>query len=793
MTGDSQQQQQQTTTTTAERPLWSPLFFFAWIVIAGVIAKLALAFSLLYDDDSLTGLFWAPLGILGEVLLGLVPVVLYAVLGLRGPRAIIAGLLSLVVVVVDVGWQSVSLVSWLVSRTGIRWERMRGDEGVTFADAHLVANIDRIPGYVYGGIAFVVGAVLAHVLSSRRSVSARRFVVVGVVALTATLLDAVVLRSVNLGVGAQPLLYLGETWVRSLIPPTPLVLKTKIPEPTTPAELAALLAGEQPQPPVPARPAAKAKNVIVFFGEGIAREHTALGGNPAATPNLARRAANGGLELTHHYSPYHKSIAAIFSFACADWPPPSSKSITEVRPRIDCGEFSEVMAQNEVHTGLFHGGDFGFYDKLALLGMRGYEIQRDRQALQKKGDWQNTWGLDDRIVVDATLSWIDSIPKKDGAPERFAAWLIPITAHYPHGYPPDHDTAFPGFAGRSRYLSAVHFVDDVFERLMKGLEQRGLADDTIVIFTGDHGETIGEHPRKSAGRRLMYEPSVRVPLLVFAPRLFPTPQRSDRNSAHVDLLPTILDLMGLPKDERHVGRSIYDELPPRRVLLGANNGPRYIGFVDGDLKLILNQTAGEAELYDLKNDPEELHDLHDEIDPAELDRLLAELTAIAAGQNAHLRNAKSLPNIDVENAVYEQGRVRLLRGDQVVPCERGDAGFTCGSDVVVVAPPMKRQAQKGRRCASFAPPAGATIEMSLDKAPVLPMLARVRVAALDDGRSEAITTVGVSVDGGAFVSRSLSGDKDKRISHKTPTSSWAVRVEGGPPLCVTFSDKGWRP
>ncbi len=778
----------------------SPWFFCLWIVTAGALAKLGLALSLLVDDDSATGFFWAPLGILSELLLGLLPVAVSAVVGSRGWRGVVAALLSLVVVVIDVAWQSVSLVSWLVSRTGIRWERMRGDEGVTFADAHLVDNIDRYPGYAYAVIALVVGALVARALAHRLPAPLTRgWLVVAAVALGATCLDGAVLRPFNHGVGAQPLVYLGETWLQSLSPPTPLVLQTKIPVPTTTAALDRLLLGRRPQPAVPPRPPEHARNVIVFFAEGIAREHTSLGGS-AATPHLARRAQQGGLELTHHYSPFHKSIAAIFSMACSDWPPPSSKSITEIRPRIDCGEFSEVMAQNDVHTGLFHGGDFGFYDKLALLGLRGYEVQRDRQALLKPGDWQNKWGIDDRVVVDATLSWIDSLPKD----ERFAAWIIPITAHYPYGFPPDHERAFPGFAGRSRYLSAVHFVDEAFERLMTGLEQRGLADDTLVIFTGDHGETIGEHPRKSPGRRLVYEPSVRVPLLMLAPKLFPTPQHSDRNSAHVDLLPTILDLMGLPADARHRGRSVFVDAPPRRVLLGGANGEKFIGFVDGDQKLILNRTAGQVEFYDLAKDPEELDDVHAALDPAELDKLLAELSALAEGQERHLRKAPSLPTLDVERSVYDQASVQLRRGDQLTACQRGPQGWTCGSDAaagprLVVAPPAKRQAQSRRYCAAFAPPPGAVIEMSLREAAVLPLLARVRVTALDEpgadlsagGTGE--STIGVAVDDGPFSSRSLKGKGDKRISHKTPSSSWTLRIEGGPPLCVTFSDQGWRP
>ena len=76
----------------------------------------------------------------------------------------------------------------------------------------------------------------------------------------------------------------------------------------------------------------------------------------------------------------------------------------EINPRIDCGEFSDVLGdnfeQNHIHTALLHGGQFGFYDKLMLLGMRRYELMLDSVLMSEplKYDETGCWSRSGRSV-----------------------------------------------------------------------------------------------------------------------------------------------------------------------------------------------------------------------------------------------------------------------------------------------------------------------------------------------------------------------------------------------------------
>jgi hypothetical protein len=511
---------------------------------------------------------------------------------------------------------------------------------------------------------------------------------------------------------------------------------------------------------------------------------------------------------------------------CSDWPPPNAISIIVTNPRIDCGSLPEVLRKNGIHPGLFHGGDFGFYDKLQLLGMRGFEVQKDARSIAQKDVWEYNWGVDDRAVVANVLAWIDSLPKG----ERFFAVIIPITAHYPYSIPPDVVPAFPGSGARDRFSSAVHFLDDAFGRLHEGLKERGLADDTALLYMADHGETVAEPPRAQAGRRLAYEPSLHVPFAIIAPSAFPSWQKSARMGSHVDLLPTILDLLGLPPDPRHHGQSLvagaacgangapcfsYED---RRIFIGANNGPKYVGFVDGRQKFVLNRSSGLQELYDLDKDPLEQHNLA----PSQREkvaRLSAEVLAFADAQIEHLKSAPVIGgDVDVQLGVLATAIVRVIQKDGTkIECPRAAGGDDDDDDLARlpwrrVCAGLERQPFLGyqlyrtgsttKACVLVnVPDDDATLEIEVGAQPWLPFFTRVRAAvnrkAVDDDDDATITAFG---DGKQGQSRVISNHTKQTASARVafPVSSHDVRVQvtgARPmraPICLTFDEKAWR-
>lgn len=214
---------------------------------------------------------------------------------------------------------------------------------------------------------------------------------------------------------------------------------------------------------------------------------------------------------------------------------------------------------------------------------------------------------------------------------RFFAWFHYLDPHLP--YVP-HDGA-PSFAAmeaegippkRALYDGEVWFTDRQIGRLLQHIEEQPWANETAVILTADHGEAFGERGHWGHGREL-WEPLVHVPLLVYVPGV--EPRRIEAKRSHIDLVPTVLDLMGLPGDARLHGTSLLadmkgapNEVEERDVYIDMPDGPfnelrrAVLTGPSPGLKLI-ELDGNRYELYDLRADPGETNNLATS-DPSQL-------------------------------------------------------------------------------------------------------------------------------------------------------------------------------
>jgi len=163
------------------------------------------------------------------------------------------------------------------------------------------------------------------------------------------------------------------------------------------------------------------------------------------------------------------------------------------------------------------------------------------------------------------------------------------------------------------YDEEVRFVDAEIERFVNALKERGIWEDSLVIFTGDHGEEFFEHGGFEHGHT-MYNEVIRVPLVVWGPGIV-----AGRNPSPVsiaDIAPTILDALGLEVFEGTMGKSLWplltrgEELSGRLLVAeGALWGPDTRAGIAWPHKVILDLESGQARLFDLISDPGEQQDL----------------------------------------------------------------------------------------------------------------------------------------------------------------------------------------
>ncbi|MCP4092401.1 MAG: sulfatase-like hydrolase/transferase [Planctomycetes bacterium] len=169
------------------------------------------------------------------------------------------------------------------------------------------------------------------------------------------------------------------------------------------------------------------------------------------------------------------------------------------------------------------------------------------------------------------------------------------------------------FQSMAKYFGMVRCIDDNVGRILETLEQKGLLDRTIVIFTSDHGDLRGEHHRQNKG--VPYEASAKVPFLMRLPSAIPAGTRIDEALGMVDFLPTILSLMDVPTAGLEEGRDasilFQKGSPPEHwqdiaiMRQAGRKGEGWLAAVDDRFKLVVAPDA-QPWLLDLEQDPDEL-------------------------------------------------------------------------------------------------------------------------------------------------------------------------------------------
>jgi len=117
----------------------------------------------------------------------------------------------------------------------------------------------------------------------------------------------------------------------------------------------------------------------------------------------------------------------------------------------------------------------------------------------------------------------------------------------------------------SQYDGEIRYLDEHLGRFLAGIDDSGVGDETVIVVTSDHGESLGEHDTYFAHGTNVYDEQARIPLLIRIPDPDVKPKRVDEQVSGVDLLPTVLDLLGLPAPTSVRGRSLVPAILGRTL------------------------------------------------------------------------------------------------------------------------------------------------------------------------------------------------------------------------------------
>lgn len=348
------------------------------------------------------------------------------------------------------------------------------------------------------------------------------------------------------------------------------------------------------------------KNVLVVTLDTLRADRVGSYGYPAAqTPVLDRLAARGA-RFANATTTTPLTLAAHTSLFTGTFPGYHGvRDNTGFHVEDSLTTLAEVMKSRGYRTGGFVGafvldGRWGiaqgfdeYYDDFNLSE----DVGPGLDSIQRRG----------AEVVDHALAWLG---RKDAGP--FFAWVHLYDPHAPYDAPAELSSRFPNTRDGA-YDAEIAYTDGQVGRVLDALTADGRLDDTIVVVLGDHGEQLGEHKEQAHGF-FIYDAAVQVPLIVAGPgvpaRVVPDQVRI------VDVMPTVLDLAGIPAPAEVQGTSLRPAMEGNTLQLLALSEswyPRYhygwselTAVRDGAFKFIL---APRRELYDLSKDPHELHDV----------------------------------------------------------------------------------------------------------------------------------------------------------------------------------------
>ncbi|TEU06036.1 MAG: tetratricopeptide repeat protein, partial [Candidatus Aminicenantes bacterium] len=351
-------------------------------------------------------------------------------------------------------------------------------------------------------------------------------------------------------------------------------------------------------------------NIVLFTIDTLRADHLeCYGYDRVKTPNINRLASEGILFE-------HNIVQAPLTL------PSHSSIFTGTYPLYhgmrDNGGFyleekhitlAEVLKTDGYSTGAFVGAfvldsrwglDQGFdyyYDNFDLTKYKTVSLD----SVQRRGD---------EVLVEA-CKWLEK-----NYQDKFFAWIHLYDPHTPYNPPEPYKTQYSG-RRFGLYDGEIAYVDLLMGNFRNFMEEKNLLDKTLIIFTGDHGESLGEH-KESAHGFFIYDSDIRVPLIIRFPENKFQGSVITNQVRSIDIMPTILNILGGRSPESVQGESM---LP---LILGKQGGealsaysetywPRYhYGWSElkslrkGQYKFI---DAPKPELYDILEDPGELNNL----------------------------------------------------------------------------------------------------------------------------------------------------------------------------------------
>ncbi len=296
--------------------------------------------------------------------------------------------------------------------------------------------------------------------------------------------------------------------------------------------LAALSAVAAPSP---------APNVVVITIDTLRADHLGCyGDKQIKTPNIDTLAQDG-VRFERAYTPVPVTLPAHSSLFTGTYPLRSGMhDFADNKLNPSQPTLASVLKENGYATGavigsavldsrfgLNHGFDF-YYDHFDFSRLQ----ESNLDEMERSGD----------LVADQALDWLDKNYQK-----KFLLWMHLYDPHYPYRPPSPYSEEYKD----RPYDGEIAFADSQVGRLIRELKAKGVYENTVIVLTGDHGESLGEHGEKTHGF-FIYNATLHIPVIIRLPG-GPSARTVSELITLPDLMPTVLSFLKVDVPVRRAG------------------------------------------------------------------------------------------------------------------------------------------------------------------------------------------------------------------------------------------------
>lgn len=389
-------------------------------------------------------------------------------------------------------------------------------------------------------------------------------------------------------------------------------------------------AARGPAPQSPDESGARPNILLITFDTTRADRLPAYGFEEASTPNIDRLVREGTLfeevyaqapQTMPNHTSLFTGLYTITHNVLSNGQRLSSKAVT----------MAEILHSNGYRTAAVVAGAPLMKEFNLQQGFRHYNDDFREAAVV--GGFKaflrffsaNKWNLPTsrpaHRVTELALQWLNRNAQRK---KPFFLWIHYFDPHDPYERHPDfeqpdlvEDSGSVNQYGHkeSNYINEIEFADHWMGKVLDFLDDRGLTDRTLTIFTADHGESLGEHNYRGH-RQDVYQNIIRVPLILRWPGELKAGERIPTPGMTIDVLPTMLAMLEIPYlPNSFQGKNLFALPPdePRRIYSVAvkllTKTPIRKAMIQGDWKFIEFDDSSKNLLFNLKMDQEETRNL----------------------------------------------------------------------------------------------------------------------------------------------------------------------------------------